>query len=131
MDSTLVKIRKVDSEINADYMLKCIIIGDSGVGKSCLLNAYVNNKFELNAAPTIGIELAILKFAATNNENVSVVFKIQVWDCAGQKRFNSIVKSYFRNASIILLVYDVTNQDTFRNLQEWHSQITNNIYYEL
>ncbi|PWN88347.1 ras-domain-containing protein [Acaromyces ingoldii] len=97
-----------------DFLLKMIIIGESGTGKSCLLHHLIHNQYKENAAHTIGVEFSsrVLK---VGNKNV----KMQLWDTAGQERFRSVTRSYYRGASACLLVYDITKRSSFEPLARW------------
>lgn len=99
-----------------DLLGKILLIGDSGVGKSSLLYRLTNDRFLINASPTIGVEFAALYYRVPDTDTV---VKIQIWDCAGQTRFQSIVKSYFRQADIVIFVYDLTDRQSFLNLKGW------------
>ena len=103
---------------NFDLQLKLLMIGDSGVGKTCLLMQYSSKKFIRTFITTIGIDFKI----KTINVDGKVV-KLQIWDTAGQDRFRTITVSYFRGAQGILLVYDVTDRNSFNNVENWMEQI--------
>mmetsp|Transcript_16219 Transcript_16219/g.41143 ORF Transcript_16219/g.41143 Transcript_16219/m.41143 type:complete len:212 (-) Transcript_16219:189-824(-) len=105
---------------NFDMQIKLLMIGDSGVGKTCLLLRYANDSFSPTFITTIGIDFKI----KTINLGDKVV-KLQIWDTAGQERFRTITTSYFRGAQGILLVYDVTDRGSFENIQNWVGQIQN------
>lgn len=96
------------------YVFKYIIIGDSGVGKSCLLLQFTDKRFEPLHDLTIGVEFGA-RMVSIDNKNV----KLQIWDTAGQESFRSITRSYYRGACGALLVYDVTRRETFGHLQSW------------
>eukprot|EP00758_Cryptobia_borreli_P007650 Tbor_TRINITY_DN5318_c0_g3::TRINITY_DN5318_c0_g3_i2::g.4706::m.4706/K07877/RAB2A; Ras-related protein Rab-2A len=96
------------------YMFKYIIIGDSGVGKSCLLLQFTDKRFEASHDMTIGVEFGTRMITVKGHQ-----VKLQLWDTAGQENFRSITRSYYRGASAALLVYDVTRRETFENLQRW------------
>lgn len=96
------------------YLFKYIIIGDSGVGKSCLLLQFTDKRFVSEHHLTIGVE-----FGARIVELEDVHIKLQIWDTAGQESFRSITRSYYRGAACALLVYDVTRRDSFRHLTSW------------
>jgi len=91
-----------------DYLIKLILTGDENVGKTSILKSLTEKVFTIDYIPTIGVEFAIhnIKFINNNNEKIA---KLQIWDTAGQKRFRSIVQSYYRGAHIILLVVDLSN----------------------
>merc|ERR1712196_671195 len=93
-------------------------MGDSGVGKTCLLLRYANDSFSPTFITTIGIDFKI-KNIQLGGKRV----KLQIWDTAGQERFRTITTSYFKGAQGILLVYDVTDRKTFNAIGNWMSQI--------
>ena len=96
------------------YTFKFIIIGDSSVGKSCLLKKFIDGTFYNNFDTTIGVEFGA-KLISCNNKNI----KLQIWDTAGQETFRAITKSYYRSSSGIILVYDVTQRSSFNNITSW------------
>lgn len=97
-----------------NYLLKYIIVGDSGVGKSNLLLRFVYDKFKKDHEVTIGVE-----FGAKNLNINKKSYKIQIWDTAGQEQFRSITRAYYKSAACGFLVYDITNKDSFINVQTW------------
>jgi len=101
-----------------DMQIKLLMIGDSGVGKTCLLLRYANDSFSPTFITTIGID-----FKIKNVDIESTKIKLQIWDTAGQERFRTITTSYFRGAQGILLVYDVTDRRSFESIRNWISQI--------
>mmetsp|Transcript_10771 Transcript_10771/g.12797 ORF Transcript_10771/g.12797 Transcript_10771/m.12797 type:complete len:204 (+) Transcript_10771:93-704(+) len=96
------------------YVVRLLMLGDSGAGKSTLLLRYVQDGFESEHMPTIGID-----FRLKNIELDGKKIKVQVWDTAGQERFRTITHNYYRGAHGILLLYDVTKQPTFLNIRKW------------
>jgi Ras-related protein Rab-2A len=96
------------------YLFKFIIVGDSNVGKSCLMLRFTDNKFKTDNDPTIGVEFGSRSITVSQK-----LIKLQIWDTAGQENFRSITRSYFRGAIGCVLTYDVTNRDTFQNLANW------------
>jgi len=94
------------------------MIGDSGVGKTCLLLRYANESFSPTFITTIGIDFKIKNIQLEGKR-----VKLQIWDTAGQERFRTITTSYFRGAQGILLVYDVTDRQTFLSIRNWVAQI--------
>jgi len=98
--------------------MPALVVGDSGVGKSCLLLRFTEDNYTDNFIATIGVDFKI-KTVEVDGKKV----KLQIWDTAGQERFRSITSSYFRGAKGIVLVYDVTNQDSFENVRAWVSDI--------
>merc|ERR1712170_315611 len=96
------------------YLFKYIIIGDTGVGKSCLLLQFTDKRFQPVHDLTIGVEFGSRTITIDDNQ-----IKLQIWDTAGQEKFRSITRSYYRGAAGALLVYDITRRDTFEHLQSW------------
>jgi Ras-related protein Rab-8A len=94
------------------------MIGDSGVGKTCLLLRYASESFSPTFITTIGIDFKIKNIQLDGKR-----IKLQIWDTAGQERFRTITTSYFRGAQGILLVYDVTDRQTFLSIRNWVAQI--------
>eukprot|EP01091_Cochliopodium_minus_P020653 TRINITY_DN909_c0_g1_i1.p1 TRINITY_DN909_c0_g1~~TRINITY_DN909_c0_g1_i1.p1 ORF type:complete len:200 (+),score=47.59 TRINITY_DN909_c0_g1_i1:66-665(+) len=101
-----------------DELIKILIIGDSGVGKSCLLLRYTDNTFTDSFISTIGVDFKT-KIVDIQGKKI----KMECWDTAGQERFQTITASYYRGASGIILVYDVTNRESFEKLTLWKSEI--------
>ena len=104
-----------------DYLFKLLIIGESGVGKTCLLLRFTDDSFTANHLTTIGIDF---KIKIINIENKLI--KLQIWDTAGQERFRTITKTYYKGAHGIILTYDVTDQNSFKNIRNWIKQIEAN-----
>ena len=105
--------------INFHYLLKYVIIGDSGVGKSNILLRYINNTFSEDFKATVGVE-----FGAKNIEVNSKIYRIQVWDTAGQENFRSIARAYYKNSVCACIVYDITNRNSFNSIQSWIDDCT-------
>ena len=101
-----------------DYLFKVLIIGNSGVGKSCLLLRFAEDMFSDNYISTIGVDFKIRKLEL---EGKSI--KLQIWDTAGQERFRTITKSYYRGSNGIVVVYDITDRESFEQVQHWMSEI--------
>ena len=104
----------MSASVNFHYLFKYIIIGDSAVGKSNLLLQYAHNKFNDDYQATIGVE-----FGAKNITVNNKIYRIQIWDTAGQENFRSITRAYYKNSVCAMVVYDITNKDTFNNVQTW------------
>jgi Ras-related protein Rab-2A len=104
-----------------EYLFKFIIIGDTGVGKSCMLLQFTDNRFQPVHDLTIGVEFGA---KLLNIEGKQI--KLQIWDTAGQESFQSITRSYYRDAAGALLVYDVTRRETFNHLTRWLEQARQN-----
>mmetsp|Transcript_99635 Transcript_99635/g.179832 ORF Transcript_99635/g.179832 Transcript_99635/m.179832 type:complete len:216 (+) Transcript_99635:66-713(+) len=97
-----------------DYLFKFIIIGDAGAGKSCLLHQFIENKFKKGSSHTIGVEFGS-KIISVGGRNI----KLQIWDTAGQERYRSVTRSYYRGAAGALIIYDITNRDSYSHLINW------------
>jgi len=101
-------------QMNFLYLLKFIIIGDSAVGKSNMLLRYIHDRFNEDFHSTIGVE-----FGAKNIQIDGKVFRIQIWDTAGQETFRSITRAYYKNSVCAFVVYDISNRATFDNIKSW------------
>lgn len=97
-----------------DYLFKLLLIGDSGVGKTCLLFRFSEDNFNQTFIATIGIDFKIRTIDIDGKK-----IKLQIWDTAGQERFRTITTAYYRGAMGIMLVYDVTNEKSFQNISSW------------
>jgi len=104
---------------NYDHLFKLLLIGDSAVGKTCILFRFSDDQFNSSFISTIGIDFKI-KTVDINGKRV----KLQIWDTAGQERFHTITTSYYRGANGIMMVYDITNPKSFDNITKWLRNIT-------
>lgn len=104
--------------LNYDLSYKLIIIGDSGVGKSCLMLRATKNEFREDHDVTIGVEYG--SFAVKIQDKT---VKILIWDTAGQETFQSVAKVFYKGSNCIFLVYDITNERSFEKLQSWLKEI--------
>ena len=102
---------------------KIVVIGNTGVGKTNIITRYVHNKFDNNAKATIGAEFYEKEINIIDEGEEDKV-KISIWDTAGQERFRGLVSSYYRNASGILLVYDISEKSTFDDLSFWINEMS-------
>ncbi|CAH1644977.1 unnamed protein product [Spodoptera littoralis] len=105
---------------NYSYIFKYIIIGDMGVGKSCLLHQFTDKKFMADCPHTIGVE-----FGTRIIEVAGQKIKLQIWDTAGQERFRAVTRSYYRGAAGALMVYDITRRSTYNHLSSWLTDTRN------
>jgi len=101
-----------------DHLFKLLLIGDSGVGKSCLLLRFSDDIFTDSFISTIGVDFKIRTIDLDGKR-----IKLQIWDTAGQERFRTITSSYYRGAHGIIVVYDVTEQKSFDSIQKWLQEI--------
>jgi Ras-related protein Rab-1A len=101
-----------------DYLFKLLLIGDSGVGKSCLLLRFADDTYTESYISTIGVDFKIRTI-----ELDAKTVKLQIWDTAGQERFRTITSSYYRGAHGIIIVYDVTDRQSFQNVEHWLKEI--------
>ncbi|KAI9848228.1 MAG: Nuclear control of ATPase protein 2 [Thelocarpon superellum] len=108
----------VDIRTGIDRQIKLLIIGDSGVGKSCCLLRFSEDSFTPSFITTIGIDFKIRTIELDGKR-----VKLQIWDTAGQERFRTITTAYYRGAMGILLVYDVTDERSFNNIRTWFSNV--------
>ena len=104
-----------------DYIFKVLLLGNSDVGKSSLLLRFVDQVWNDSFVPTIGVDFKV-KTVEIGDKKI----KMQIWDTAGQERFRNVVSTYFRGSNGILLIYDVTNKDSFKNLESWLIEIEKN-----
>lgn len=108
-------IRRVSEYISKhDYMFRICIIGDANVGKTSLLTRYCDNAFKDIYNSTIGVDFRVVTLQYNNT-----IAKVHVWDTAGQERFKSISVNYFRSTHGFMFMYDITNRQSFQNLQTW------------
>ena len=103
------------------HTFKILTLGESGVGKTCILRRFVENKFLKNHLATIGID-----FRAKTIQINGYEVKLKIWDTAGEERFRNITNQYYKGADGIILVFDLTNFDTMNKIRDWYNQIKNN-----
>jgi len=103
-----------------DLLFKLLLIGDSGVGKSCLLLRFADDAWSDTYISTIGVDFKIRTLDIDGK-----VVKLQIWDTAGQERFRTITSSYYRGSNGIVVVYDITDMTSFNNVKQWMTEIRN------
>ena len=124
MDANVKGIPVSDDEFNIellpedyaqyDISFKIIVIGDSGVGKSCLTTQAVRNNFEEFYTATIGFEFLTFNMRINNK-----VLKLQIWDTCGQEVYKSLISNFYRNSSLALILYAINNLDSFKHAETW------------
>lgn len=115
-----------DGRSTFDMQIKLLMIGDSGVGKTCLLLRYANDSFSQTFITTIGIDFKIKTVQIDNH-----VVKLQIWDTAGQERFRSMAPMYYRGAHAAIVVYDITCQTSFKDMHTWLDELEHNMTQDL
>ena len=110
-------VEEDNEDNNYELLYKIIIIGDTCVGKSNILSRYIKDEFREDSKSTVGVELGT-KFLKIKG----VGAKLQIWDTAGQERYRSITSSYFRGSHGCFIVYDITNESSFENVDKWYEQ---------
>ena len=103
-----------NGEMNFNYLLKYVIVGDSAVGKSNLLLRYSHGQFREEYQLTIGVE-----FGSNNISIDDKVYRVQIWDTAGQENFRSITRAYYKNSACALIVYDISKRQSFESISSW------------
>ena len=108
---------------------KVVLIGESGVGKTSIISRYLNNDFQSKLMPTPGASF-VTKNVLMEEENKSILFEI--WDTAGQEKYRSLAKIFYKNASVCVLVYDITRKSSFEEIKNyWIKEINNNAPKEI
>ena len=107
-----------DENVQFDLTFKIIIVGDSGVGKSCLSLRAIKNYFEDFYSPTIGFE-----FLSYNLQINDKKIKLQLWDTCGQEAYRSLITSFYKNSSLAIMVYSVDSEQSFNNIETWLNDI--------
>ena len=107
-----------DDSPSFDLSFKIIIVGDQGVGKSCLAIKASRNYFEDFYSPTVGFE-----FVSFNVRVQDKIIKLQIWDTCGQEVYRSLISSFFRSASLAIVVYSIDTEDSFNNIEKWLNDI--------
>ena len=101
------------------HLYKILLLGDCAVGKSCLLLRYCDDSFQEAHLTTIGLDFRLKTINLKDDRKV----KIQIWDTAGEDRFRSITRNYYKGAKGILLIFDVTDKETFTHVRDWIERI--------
>ena len=121
------KIPKEDVSNEGDFInFKIIIIGDSGVGKSCILKRAVHNHFDEKYQATIGFEFLLLHYSVNG-----IKIKLQIWDTCGQELYRSLVQGFYRNTSLVILAYDISCKESYKSLDFWFEDLRKKLDKEL
>ncbi|CAN8231695.1 unnamed protein product [Cochlearia groenlandica] len=114
MPDTLVLGSGTTTTMSYAYLFKYIVIGDTSVGKTCLMIRFTDKRFQTGEHSTIGVEYGGRTVTIDNKP-----IKLSIWDTGGQEKFRSITRSYYRGAAGALLVYDITRRETFNHIASW------------
>jgi len=101
---------------------KVVLLGESGVGKTCIIARFINNTFEDNIMSTTGASYAgkTMQFDEFNGQSI----KFEIWDTAGQEKYRALTKIFYKDAGVAILVYDITRKESFEEIQKyWYNQI--------
>ncbi|XP_052856816.1 ras-related protein Rab-27A isoform X1 [Drosophila gunungcola] len=123
------KSRMTGANIDYDYLLKFLVLGDSGVGKTCLLYQYTDGRFHTQFISTVGIDFRE-KRLLYNSRGRRHRIHLQIWDTAGQERFRSLTTAFYRDAMGFLLIFDLTSEKSFLETANWLSQLRTHAYSE-
>ena len=104
---------------------KVVLIGESGVGKTSIINRFTSNTFRSQQLPTTAANF-VTKLVIMEDENKSI--KFEIWDTAGQEKYRSLAKVFYKNAAVCILVYDITRKSSFEEIKKfWVNEIKQNI----
>ena len=110
----------MDSNQPYDHLVKILLIGESGVGKTCILQRFCKGDFLVNHLTTIAIDFKMKVIEVDKTK-----LKMQIWDTAGQERFDTLTASFFKSAQGIMICYSITDENSFQSVQKWIKQIQN------
>ena len=117
-----IKMEKLDDfQSNQNYIFRICLLGDSNVGKTSLLTRFCDSTFKENYNNTIGVDFRVMTLKYKD-----IIVKVHIWDTAGQERFKSIAINYFRSTHGFIFVYDITDEDSFSNIENWINLAFNN-----
>jgi small GTP-binding protein len=109
-----------------DAVWKVIIIGDTGVGKSCMISKLIQNVFKGEHNVTIGVEFGNYGMVIRKEDGSESLIKLQIWDTAGQESFRSITRIFYKGSQAIIVVFDITSRESFESVRTWQGEIENN-----
>ena len=117
------QIEILDKNAKTDLKYKVIVVGNSGVGKSCLSLRAIQDIFKENYELTLGTEIYNFKVKVNDTP-----INLQIWDTCGQEKYKSLIKNYFQNSSLAIIVYSVVDQNSFQDVNEWYKEVKSNIH---
>ena len=109
----------MEDEDNYEMMVKVVLVGDSGVGKTNIMSKYLKNEFREDSKATVGVEFGAKQFTVEGHS-----IKAQIWDTAGQERYKAITSAYYKGAKGAFICYDITRKNTFDSVNKWVSDLT-------
>ena len=109
-----------------DILFKIILVGDTSVGKTNIINKYIKNEFHEDFCATIGVEFSHKQFIVDNHK-----IKAQIWDTAGQERYKAITRAYYKGAKGAFIVYDITRKETFDDIDKWRNELVSSCNKEV
>ena len=109
----------MEDEDNYEMMVKVVLVGDSGVGKTNIMSKYLKNEFREDSKATVGVEFGAKQFTVEGH-----TIKAQIWDTAGQERYKAITSAYYKGAKGAFICYDITRKNTFDSVNKWVSDLT-------
>ena len=109
-----------------DVLFKIILVGDTSVGKTNIINKYIKNEFHEDFYATIGVEFSHKQFVVDNHK-----IKAQIWDTAGQERYKAITRAYYKGAKGAFIVYDITRKETFDDVDKWRNELISSCNQEI
>ena len=101
-----------------DFSFKMIVIGDAGVGKSCLTGRAIKDKFDFEYSPTVGFEFLTFSTKIDNK-----IIKLQIWDTCGQEVYRSLITNFYRNSSLAMMVYSINSRESFIHINQWLKEV--------
>jgi small GTP-binding protein len=101
-----------------DFSFKMIVIGDAGVGKSCLTGRAIKDKFDVEYSPTVGFEFLTFSTKIDNK-----IIKLQIWDTCGQEVYRSLITNFYRNSSLAMMVYSINSRESFIHINQWLKEV--------
>ena len=117
------EIIDVDQDIDPEYCFKLVILGDSGVGKTSLVNYEINNSFITNTDTSVVFAHSFKNFSICQK-----IVRLNIWDTCGQKIYHSSIKNFYKSALCIIIVFSLDSLDSFNNVDGWINEIKNNNY---